>query len=203
MAIAGFSLAGKAQTYGFENGNVILEGSIGAHTNDNQTNQIKQSTFNLSPQIGYFVSDKAAIGVQVGYNESKETSYAGPNDMYTKGNQLRLGVFSRYYLLEVGSRFKAFGEAALGYTTSGGEMSNGVTTVQLDKSNGFNVNAGLGAHFFLTEKIAVGYKFADLIAFNSSKLNSSGAKPTNSFRVNLNSFDNFFNTGQFSLTFKL
>lgn len=202
LAVAGLSFASKAQMYGFEKGNVILEGAIGVNSSDNQTKEIKTSSFNIAPKIGYFLSDKGAIGVQLGYGESKETDYSGSKDTYTKGDQLHLGVFGRYYLLEVGSRFKAYGEAAVGYTSAGGERNNGTTTTKFDKVNSFDVNAGIGANFFLTEKIAIGYQFTDLIAFNTAKLNTSGAKSTNNFRVNLNSFDNFFNAGQFSLTFK-
>ena len=114
-----------------------------------------------------------------------------------------VGVFARYYFLEVGPRFKAYGEAGLGYRSNGGEINDGTTTTKFDKTNTIGINGGLGANFFLTDNIAIGYQFADVIGFSTTKATTSGAKASNNFNVNLNSFSNFFNTGQFSLTFKL
>ena len=114
-----------------------------------------------------------------------------------------VGLFARYYFLEIGSRLKAYGEAGLGFKNAGGETNNGTTTVKFDKTNTIGINGGVGANFFLTDNIAIGYQFADVIGFSTTKANTSGAKASNNFNVNLNSFSNFFNSGQFSLTFKL
>ncbi|MGN6533552.1 MAG: outer membrane beta-barrel protein [Ginsengibacter sp.] len=202
-AIAAFGFATKAQNFGFQKGDVILEGAIGVSTTDNKTTEMKTSSFNLTPSVGYFVTDKVAVGLNLGYGESKSTNYSGSTDSYTKTNAAGIGVFGRYYFLDLGQRFKAYGEADLGYDQMGGETSNGTTTTKNDKVNTFGIGAGVGANFFLTQKIAIGYQFANVIGFSSSKVDKSGAKATNSFNLNLNSFSNFFNSGQFSLTFKL
>lgn len=203
ITVACFGVASKAQTFGFKQGDVMLEGAVNVSSNDNKNTEMRKTSFGLTPKVGYFLSDKAAIGVQLMYNESKNTNYSGTNDTYTKSTAVGGAIFGRYYFLEVGSRFKAYGEADLGYASQGGESSNGTTTTKLDKTNMFGLNAGVGANFFLTEKIAIGYQFADIIGFSSSKVDVSGAKASNNFYANLNSFDNFFSTGSFSLTFKL
>lgn len=202
-AVMGLALGSKAQNFGFQKGDGLLEGAIGVSSTDNQSTEVKVNSFSLSPKVGYFVSNKTAIGVKLGYNQTKTTNYSGSNEIYSQNNGLGIGVFARYYLLEVGSRFKAYGEAGLGYTSAGGENNNGTTTVKLDKTNTIGINGGIGANFFLTDNIAIGYQFADVIGFSTTKATTSGAKASNNFNVNLNSFSNFFNTGQFSLTFKL
>lgn len=203
IAVASLGLVTKAQTFGFKKGDVMLEGAFSVNSSDNKNSETKQNSFALSPKVGFFVSDKAAFGVRFTYSENKNTNYSGSNDSYTKSNSVGGGIFGRYYFLEAGSRFKVYGEGDLGYTSAGGETSLGSTTVKLDKTNSFGFNGGIGANFFLTEKVAIGYQFADIIGYSSSKVDANGAKASNNFYVNLNSFGNFFNTGQFSLTFKL
>ncbi len=202
-AIAAFGFATKAQNFGFQKGDVILEGAIGVSTSDNKTTELKTSSINFSPSVGYFVTDKVAVGLNLGYGESKTTNYSGSTDSYTKTNSIAIGVFGRYYFLDLGERFKAYSQAAIGYNQMGGESNNGTVTIKNDKVNSFGIGAGIGANYFLTKKMAIGYQFANVINFSSSKVDKSGAKATNSFNLNLNSFSNFFNSGQFSLTFKL
>ncbi len=202
-AVMGLALGTKAQTFGFQKGDGLLEGAIGVGSTDNKTAEQKTTSFTLSPKVGYFITNKTAVGVRVSYGQAKSTNYSGANETYSQTNNLGLGLFARYYFLEIGPRFKAYGEAGLGYSSAGGEFNNGTTTVKLDKTNTIGINGGVGANFFLTDNIAIGYQFADIIGFSTTKANTSGAKASNNFTVNLNSFSNFFNTGQFSLTFKL
>lgn len=203
ITIAAFGYGTKAQMFGFQQTDVILEGAISVNSTDNKNTEKKSTSFGVTPKVGYFVSDKFAVGLQLGYIGTKNTDYSGSNDSYKKTEGIGAGIFGRYYFLEVGSRLKVYGEAAAGYTTTGGENKVGSTTVKLDKTNSFGINGGVGANFFLTEKVAIGYQFTDVVGFNSSKLNTSGAKASNDFYLNINNFENFFNSGQFSLTFKL
>lgn len=202
-AVMSLALASNAQTFGFQKGDGLLEGAIGISSTDNQATERKVTSFSVTPKVGYFIANKTAIGVQLGYNQSKNTNYSGTNDTYNMSNSVGAGVFVRHYLLEVGSRFKAYGEAGLGYRSNGGEINDGNTTTKFDKTNTVGINGGVGANFFLTDNIAIGYQFADVISFSTTKASTSGAKASNDFNLNLNSFSNFFNSGQFSLTFKL
>lgn len=201
--VMGLALGSQAQSFGFQKGDGLLEGAIGVSSTDNQATERKATAFSLTPKVGYFIANKTAIGVQLGYNQSKNTDYSGTNETSDLTNSMGVGVFARYYFLEVGPRFKAYGEAGLGYRSNGGEFNNGTATVKYDKTNTIGINGGVGANFFLTDNIAIGYQFADVIGFSTTKATTSGAKASNNFNVNLNSFGNFFSTGQFSLTFKL
>ena len=202
-AVMGLALGSKAQTFGFQKGDGLLEGAIGVNATDFKSTEQKSSSFSLSPKLGYFITNKTAIGVQVSFNRSKNTNYSGTNEAYSLTNSVGVGVFARYYFLEIGPRFKTYGEAGLGYINAGGENNNGTTSVKFDRTNTIGINGSVGANFFLTDNIAIGYQFANVIGYSTTKANTSGAKASNNFNLNLNSFGNFFSTGQFSLTFKL
>lgn len=202
-AVMGLTLGANAQSFGFQKGDGFLEGAINVSSTDYKSTEQKSTSFTLSPKVGYFISNKTAIGAKFSYNHGKNTSYSGANESYSLTNSMGVGVFARYYFLEIGPRFKTYGEAGLGYKSAGGENNNGTITVKFDRTNTIGINGSVGANFFLTDNIAIGYQFADIIGFSTTKASTSGAKATNDFKLNLNSFGNFFSTGQFSLTFKL
>lgn len=197
-AVAGLTVASQAQEFGFGKGNVIVEGNLNVNTENNKNTEVKTSNFNFRPKAGYFLTDKIAVGVNLGFgsttNDNKKT------DLEKSTNSFGAGVFGRYYFLEVGSRFKTYAELNADYTSSSSKTKTANTTVKDPKANGFGVNAGIGANYFLTEKIAVNFAFANVIGYNTSKV--KGAESVNEFGVNVNNFNNFFNTATFGLTFK-
>lgn len=203
MTIAGLGLQASAQTFGFNEGDVILEGTLQFESTDNKVIQRKSSGFSVNPKAGYFLTDKTAVGLELGYGSNKSTNYSGAEETYTLENAVGAGLFVRHYMLEAGQRFKFYAEAGGQYLVAGGETKTAATTIKNDKTNIMRLGAGLGMNFFITEKIALGYALTDLISYESRKLDVSGAKPVNEFNVNLNSFDNILNAGALSLTFKL
>jgi len=80
------------------------------------------------------------------------------------------------------------------------DVTTGGNKVKSPKVNNIGVNAGIGANYFLTEKIAVNFAFANVVGFNSSK--ASGSKATTNFGANINQYNNFFDAATFGLTFK-
>ncbi|ERJ60844.1 outer membrane beta-barrel protein [Sphingobacterium paucimobilis] len=201
-AVAGLTVASQAQEFGFEKGNFIVEGNLGFTNKDVKGEKIKNTTFNFNPQVGYFVTDKIAVGVFAKVGTTNKDQYAEDKDIQNKTNTFDIGAFGRYYFLEVGSRFKTYTELAVGYESDNSKTVTAGTSVKDPKVSGFGANAGIGATFFLTDKIAVNYKFADVIGFKNSKVDVDGAKATNTFGVNVNNFENFFASGTFGLTFK-
>ncbi|PRD45550.1 outer membrane beta-barrel protein [Sphingobacterium haloxyli] len=201
-AVAGLTVASKAQEFGFQKTDFIVEGFINSSNTDDKQTEKKVSKFNFNPKFGYFVSDKIAVGLELAVGNSKTTDYSGQQDASVKKNNFGIGAFGRYYFLEVGSRFKTYAELGAGYNQLGGETADGNATTDLAKTKGFGVNAGVGANYFLTNNIAIGFSFGDVIAFNSSKVDVDGAKSQNEFSTKINVFDNFFNTTHFGLTFK-
>lgn len=198
-AVAGLTMASQAQEYGFGKGNVIVEGGIGFGTSDNKNSEVKENNFRIAPSAAYFLTDKLAVGLGVNYATEKQTDYSVSPETFDKGQSFGVDVFGRYYFLEVGSRFKTYAQVGVGYR-------NTKTETEADnsefKTNAFNVNGTVGANFFLTENIAVGYKFADVLGFSTTKADVDGAKAVTSFSGDINNFSNFFNSGSFTLTFK-
>lgn len=201
-AVAGLTFVTKAQEFDFQKEDFIVEGAIGVNTSDDKNASEKNAGFIVAPKFGYFVSDKVAVGLGLHVGQDKATNYSGTEETYEKDNNFGINAFGRYYFLEAGSRFKVYGEASVGYNNITGEVSDGTDVIKADKINGFGANAGIGANFFLTPTVAIGYQFADVIGFNTSKVDADGAKANNSFYANINSFDNFFSSGKFSLTFR-
>jgi len=200
-AIAGLTVAAKAQDFGFKKQDFIIEGNFKLNTENDKTAQEKVSTYSFTPQVGYFVSDKIAVGLTFVTNGKKETNYAGTTDTYDKTSFTGGAVFGRYYFLEVGSRFKTYTQVAVGL----GAGKTGLTETEKNgtKVNAFGANAGIGANFFLTEKLAINFAFADVVSYTSTKPDVDGAKADTEFQANVNDFKNFFNTATFGLTFKL
>ncbi|MFD2553492.1 outer membrane beta-barrel protein [Sphingobacterium tabacisoli] len=202
-AVAGLTAASQAQEFGFEKGNFIVEGNFNSSNTNDKGTKAKTSGFNFNPKAGYFVTDKIAVGVDFGFGQDKKTTYAADIKTVATDKNFGVGAFGRYYFLEVGSRFKTYTEVGVGYMNEKiGEKKVGDVKTDAAKFNGFGANAGIGANFFLTEKIAVNFAFADVVSFNSRKADVDGAKAETEFNTNVNVFNNFFNTAKFGLTFK-
>lgn len=202
-AVAGLTVASQAQEFGFGKGNFIVEGNFNSSNTNDKNSKEKTASFNFNPKAGYFVTDKIAVGVDLGFGQTKNTKVV--NDIKTVGTNKSFGVgaFGRYYFLEVGSRFKTYTEVGAGYANlNQGESKVGDVKTDGIKSNGFAANAGIGANYFLTEKIAINFAFADVISYGTLKADVDGAESVSAFNTNVNVFNNFFETAKFGLTFK-
>lgn len=201
----------EVKSFGFSKGNFLIEGNLGVSSKkDNanfqgaQVNETKLNSLNFNPKAGYFVTDKIALGVElgIGSNKSENTVY-GPPYVFTetKSNSFGGGVFARYYFLELGQRFKTYTEAGLGF----GSTKNNVNGLEVSKVNSVNLGIDLGINYFVTNRLAINFGLANVLGYSSSKTKSpNGAEQkSNEFNGNLNVFNNFFDTAQFGLTYKL
>lgn len=210
LAFVATAVAAQAQegTYGFGEGDVLLEGSLNANTTDNKNTTIKTSDFNFTPKAGYFVTDKFAVGLGLNIGSEKEENYSdvSANKYTEKGSNVGFEVFGRYYIADL-NRFQPYAELGIGYDSYKSERTSVVggttTTVENPKFNAFGVNATLGFNYFVTPKIAINFALSDVIGFNSGKYDMPDAEAQNSFHANINSFNNFFDAATFGLTFKL
>jgi len=197
-AVAGLTAASQAQEFGFGKGNVIVEGNLGLSTKNDKNTEVKTTNFKFTPKVGYFVTDKIAVGVNLHANtlntKNSATNVKGNN------NELGAGVFGRYYFLELGSRFKAYGELNADFTSTKSDVTTANVKVKAPNITKIGVNAGIGANYFLTDKIAVNFAFADVVGFNSAK--AKGGKAITEFGANVNQYNNFFDAATFGLTFK-
>lgn len=178
-------------TYGFEEGGIILEGNLGYNSTNDKNNDSKINGFTINPKLGYFLTEDFVVGVQASYNSyTREIAGTDVNDNKVFG----AGVFGRYYFLDLGKRFKTYTELGLGYSTDKDKIND-------FKTKGFGAGLNLGINYFVTDKIAISFGLADVLSYNSSK--ADGGKAVSSFNGNINVLNNFFETAQFGLLFKL
>lgn len=204
----GAAVQAQDQPFAFKQGDILLEGSLQANTQDDRAETIKRSNFNFTPKAGYFVSDKFAVGLGLNIGASNIEDYNDENTNYNEARLSTVGfeVFGRYYIADM-KRFQPYAELGIGYDSTKREtitVTDDVTVnTELPKYNDFGVNATLGFNYFVTPKIAVNFALSNLIGFNSGKSDAPNSKATTDFHANINNFNNFFDTATFGLTFKL
>ncbi|AUC76779.1 outer membrane beta-barrel protein [Olleya sp. Bg11-27] len=184
---------------GFEEGDVFVEGNFGFGSTNDKNTEIKTSSFDFNPKVGYFLSDELAVGVELSLNTDKTTDDVA--DSENKNNTFGAGVFARYYFLELGKRFKTYGEFGVDFDSSKNEQTVASTSSEF-KTNGFGAGLGLGMNYFVTENFAINFGLTDILAYRSDKADVDGAEAVTSFGSNVNVFNNFFATTQFGVTWK-
>jgi len=196
-AVAMIATTAQAQekTFGFNEGDVLLEGNVSFSSTKNNNTDVKENSFTFAPKAGYFLTDDFAVGVQLDVTNSK--TEAGSAE--SKENTFGAGVFGRYYFLDLGQRFKTYGELGLGFASFKEENTFGNTTNEI-KASGFGAGVGLGINYFVTEKIAINFALTDILSYTSYK--RKDGESINSFGLQVNEINNFFSTAQFGLTFK-
>lgn len=172
----------------FQHGNKFIEGGISVSTVKDASN-----AYSLNPKFGYFVSDKVAIGLDMNISGS---TFDKNTPTERKNNSFGIGAFARYYFLELDSkRFKAYGEAGLGY--------NHTKTTILDTNdtvNGIKANITVGLNYFFTKKWAATFALADILTYNNSNPEDGTSAAT--FNLNVNLFNNIFAQPKFGLLYK-
>lgn len=197
-ALAAFGLSNvnaqemETPDYGFTQGNVFVEGNLGYNSTNDKNLEVKTKDFTVNPKVGYFLSDDLAVGLEVNYLSSTK-DVAGTDTVDYSG--FGAGVFARYYFLDLGKRFKTYSELGVGYGTAKNDLSD-------VKVNGVNAGLSLGINYFLTDNIAISFGLADVLSYNTTKVDVDGAESVNEFNANINIFNNFFDTAQFGLLYK-
>lgn len=180
----------ESKGFGFSEGDIFVEGSLTMNSTNDKNTDVKTSSTDFAPKAGYLVTDKFAVGVSLGIESGKTTS--GSTTSKTSG--FHVGAFGRYYFLEVGERFKTYTE--FGFAIGSDKSAASV------KTNTFDLGAGLGMNYFVTPKVAISFGLGNVINYGTSKTDQSGDKGENSMNVNVNVFNNFFNTPTFGALYK-
>jgi len=204
VAVAAFGFTANAQekekpTFGFQEGNFMIEGSfqiadqVGKESKSGDKEKITHYTF--TPKIGYFLSDKLAVGASLGFG--KGLLYSNLLDEGITGTTLYAGAYARYYFLELGNRFKTFAEVGIGYD------EGNVSDIKY-KQTGIAAGIDLGFNYFVTEKLAVAFTLGNVFKYSNYDLKVDGDKKgtLSSTEANLNVFNNFFDNATFGLVYK-
>ena len=195
MAVFALSFAHAQEeesTFGFGEGDIFVEGNIGFGSTNDKNTETKTSEFNFAPKAGYFISDDLAVGLDLGFGSEKEEQFGAET---VKRSTVGIGAFARYYFLELGERFKTYGEFGVGYATANNKIAD-------TKVNTLDVGATLGINYFVTENFAINFALADILSYTSGKGDWDGAEAVNEFNFGFGEFNNFFATAQFGLTYK-
>jgi len=147
----------------------FVEGTVGY----SKTTDIK-SSWSLNPTLGYFVTPKFAVGASGEFGKS------------AMGSTTNIGVFGRYYILNVGQHAKLYSQ--LGLASNSMKMS-GVRT------SSATADFGLGANYFVTSKLALTMHIADLVSYQNQSSKST-------LSVGFSGVDNPFATAKFGVLYK-
>ncbi|TYB79843.1 outer membrane beta-barrel protein [Bizionia myxarmorum] len=185
-------------TFGFAEGDVFIEGTVGFSSANNKNTDEKESSFNISPKAGYFVTEDLAVGLDVSFQSSKE-EVAGVDTADLSG--FGAGVFARYYFLDLGKRFKTFSEFGVGYATA--KDKSGIVE---QKINVIGAGIDLGINYFVTENIALTFGLKNILSFTSGKAEVGDLKGESVSEFNFGFGDvanPFGGNAAFGLLFKL
>lgn len=182
--------------YDFTKGNFIVDGNISITSSRDRTINKKNASYYFSPQLGYFFTNKFAVGVMFNVLTSKYND--SMTEVMTKETTIGGGVFSRYYFLDLSRRIKIYGQLnAAFYSLKRDYTSNQIYTT--NKESGFNTGLDLGINYFVSPKLAVNFALADIINYRNQKIKEGDT--TTDFNIKLNRFSNLLNTPVFGLTF--
>lgn len=198
VAVFGFSNVNAqddTKTFGFGEGDLFLEGSVGFNSTNDKNFEEKTSSFNISPQLGYFISEDLAIGGMLSYSSYKE-EVAGTDTEDRSG--FGVGAFARYYFLDLGERFKTYTEFGVGYSS----LNDKSGTDDL-KYNTIGAGLDLGINYFVTENIALTFGLKNVLSFSSSKYDIDGAEAETNFNLGFGDVANpFGGNAAFGILFK-
>ena len=186
----GFANAQDATTTtggkGFSNGDVFISGRVGISSQS--TGEVKNSTFSIAPQLGFFVSDNIAIGAMIGYEGTTQEDGIDPDEYKT--STFVVGGFARYYATPA-SDFSFFGELGIEYAM--GKEEQGAAE---NKINGFGIGLRPAVSYFISDNFALEASFG--------QLSYSSVKPDNDAPIEPDSTDTFdFNIDLTNITFGL
>ncbi|WP_348824382.1 outer membrane beta-barrel protein [Flavobacterium aestuarii] len=172
----------------FSKGDMWIEGGISLTTGDTSDDY-----FAITPKVGYFLDEKWAVGADINY--SSRTYLDGTSNNLDKTNSFGIGVFARYYFLNLGN-FKAFGEAGLGYNHSKTDYLVG----ESNTFNGIKANIDLGINYFFAPKWAATFTLAEILSYNNAS--PENGDNTSDLVININLFNNIFAQPKFGLLYK-
>lgn len=161
-----FAVSANAQS-NFKKSDKILEGTASYVKTEGA-----DASYSLAPTVGYFLTDKFAIGV------AGETA---KDDAGVKTNSI--GVFGRCYFLNIGKNLKTYSQLT---------MSN--VTIN-DAGSAFGLNLGLGLNYFVSSKLALTLHVADLVDYTDNK-------STSTFSIGWQGVTNPFSASKFGVLYR-
>ncbi|MDP1845103.1 MAG: hypothetical protein Q8K64_16945 [Sediminibacterium sp.] len=109
----------------------------------------------ISPNIGYFIIDKLAVGLRTSFSKNKD-QVTGVGGGYTNVNRFSIGPFTKYYFLEKYKHYNLVADVSYQY---------GLYSFKPTKGNSNTFNAAIGPVIYFNT--SVGLEF--LVGYYSTK----------------------------------
>jgi hypothetical protein len=123
-------------------GSMMVGGSVSLTSSSRESGSVNDaSSFEFSPEFGYFISDNFAIGASLSFGSSRN----GTGNAKTTGSSFGIGPFARYYLFTSNEKFGFFGHAKLNFQT--GRTDPPLNEVVKSQTISFTLQPG-AAYFF-------------------------------------------------------
>lgn len=163
----------KESSEGFSKGDLFVTGSFSFGSTDNKNTDAKTNSFEIAPQVNYFVTENISLGARIGF-ASEKGSLAGTDT--SDISSVAFGVQGRYYFTPA-SKFSLFTGLGFDYLS----ITDNLRNPEL-KVNGFNVGLGLGLNYFVSSNFSIEASFAAL-NYTSEKQDVTGAKNVTAFEL--------------------
>ncbi|MGC4041727.1 MAG: porin family protein [Flavobacterium sp.] len=178
----------KESSEGFAKGDLYLTGTAGF--NSSKTGDAKNDGFELSPGLGYFLTENIALEGQLNFNTGKTNSgAAGASDVKSTGFGIAAGA---KYFWTPASKFSLSVGANISYMSTKVDNGFGDST---EKEIGFNIP--LGINYFVADNWALTTSWGGF-GYSSNDNGGNGAEKTNGFNLGLD-----LSTINFGLIYKL
>ncbi|MCB9017784.1 MAG: porin family protein [Prevotellaceae bacterium] len=114
----------------------------------------KTTTFEIEPTVGYAFSDKAAIGMNLGFDYSKLTGTYNDKDIETKTPEWKVEPYFRYTVVKW-DKIRLYAEAGLTFAGSKAKIKAGGVETDGDKKFGFGIGVCPEIAYFVTDHISI------------------------------------------------
>lgn len=196
-------------------GKTTTSTTTGGTTTTVESDNPKNSSFNIMPRVGYFFTDNIGAGLMIGYTSSKTQAISTPNPnttvtTTTKTGIFNVGLFGRYTQQLGDSDFYIYGDLGFGIGSGNSKIStetktgSTTTTVESDGPKISTTSIGItpGILFFPTKKIGLEASLGNVFAYISTKEtteNTSGNTTTKT--VDKNNEIHLFDVSSLGFTF--
>jgi hypothetical protein len=178
--------------------------TTGGNIETGNTTTDKQSTasFEIKPEVGYFLSEDLAVGLGVGFSSSR-TKTPGDPEVIERTTGFSIEPFTRYHI-GISDKLSLFGQGQLGFSTSINKEEAGSTTTDGPRSNTIRIAVFPGVSFDLNEKVALEAFIGGFDMAYSHKTQTTDAgdtevkNRTSNFDMGIN-MDHLFTTGALNI----
>jgi outer membrane protein len=177
------SLPANAQPAG---GKIFLGGNLGfSYTSQktvydgNSNVTLKRISYSVLPVAGYFLSDKIAVGAQLGISGSSEKPLSYENGQVNTTTMFYIGPLFRYYLIS--GTGGIFAEATINFGTGSDKRTydNDILNTK-DKLTSLSAGIAPGLYYYITPAISLEAKIGWLGYQTDIKKHEDDSKNTNS-----------------------